>query len=125
VDLANLILEFLKVLLSGPVVAGAVAFSFIVLFRHQIRGVLSRTASIKFPGGGELIAQQLPPKDENPPSELPAPPLEQQPLLPAALTDQQMSAIRAIIDSERARAYLWEYRYLNLFLVATTQQVLE
>ena len=30
-----------------------------------------------------------------------------------------------MLDAERARAYLWEYRYLNHFLAFHTQQVLD
>lgn len=122
---ATLILEFLKVLLTGPVVAGAVALAFMLMFRQPLRGLITRIASIKLPGGGELVAPQLPPEP------VPAKPPEisvsqaEPPLLPASLSDTQVAQIREVLDAERARAYLWEYRYLNLFLVARTIRVLE
>lgn len=122
---APLVLEYLKVILSAPVVAGVVAMTFIFKFQSGLRGLINRIAHIKFPGGGELSAPQLPPEPAPKGPPLPGPVEEEQPLLPAALTDQQVSAVKELFDAERARAYLWEYRYLNLFLAPVTQEVLE
>lgn len=122
---AGIILEYLRVLLAGPVVAGAVAITFMRMFRGGLSGLISRTASIKLPGGGELVAPQLPPEAEKASPPPPVVPDQQQPLLPASLDDSQLKAIKELFDAERARSYLWEYRYLNYFLVPITQEVLE
>lgn len=56
---AQIIIGFLKVILTGPVVGGAIALAFIVIFREQLNGLVARLATIRFPGG-ELSAPQLP-----------------------------------------------------------------
>lgn len=122
---SSIVLDYLRVLLSGPVIAGAVAVFFFLKFRDGIRGLISRIASIKLPGGSELLTPQLPPETEKPVAPPPVPPDQQQPLLPATLDEPQLKAIKELFDAERARAYLWEYRYLNLFLAPITQEVLE
>jgi hypothetical protein len=45
--------------------------------------------------------------------------------LPDTLDQKQLEEVRALFDAERARAYLWEYRYLNYFLALQTQHVLD
>lgn len=42
-----------------------------------------------------------------------------------ALAPEQVKQLSDIFQAERARAYLWEYRYLNYFLVPLTQRVLD
>lgn len=37
----------------------------------------------------------------------------------------QVQAVKEIFLAERARAYLWEYKYLNYYLVRSTQVVLD
>lgn len=41
------------------------------------------------------------------------------------LTSTDLENLEQIIRSERARAHLWEYRYLNYFLVPATHRVLD
>lgn len=123
--IAQTVLEYLKVFLSAPVVAGAAIFTFLIMFRGAIRGLISRIATIKLPGGSELTARQDPPPPIEKAPEVPPPTKEETPILPAALDDKQVKEVRELLDAERARAYLWEYRYLNLFLVPRTQMVLE
>ena len=123
---AQLVLEFLKVLLSPQVIAGVVACSFLLFFRDDIKALLLRIAKIKFPGGAELSTPQtakLEEAFENKPP--PTPPPTEDSKLPANLAPPQLQAVRDLLDAERARAYLWEYRYLNYFLVYQTQHILD
>ena len=41
------------------------------------------------------------------------------------LTPEQVKIVSEAFESERANAYLWEYKYLNLFLVPNTKNVLD
>src|SRR5574337_765786 len=127
--IAALVLEYLKALLSPQCVAGIVALVFLWRFRDDIRALMKRVASIKLPGGAELSAPQLE-RAENEkiaakePSALSA---GTAPALPEGLhlTPEQASAVAEAFRAERAKAYLWEYRYLNYFLVPNTQRVLD
>ena len=48
---AQLVLGYLKVLLSTQMVAGVVCLAFLYMFREDIKALLLRIAKIKFPGG--------------------------------------------------------------------------
>ena len=87
----------------------------IAILRREIRDLASRIVRVKFPGG-ELQARQqaeagapMGNAGVNPPP----------PPLPDGLqiSDQQRTAIVQVIQSQTAAARLWEYRYLNHFLV--------
>lgn len=128
-ETASVILEYLKVLLSAPPITGAVATIFLVLFREEIRTLIGRTASIRFPGGElstsqiERTAEELTENPEQPP---PLPPAEP-PSLPPGLTlgpEEQLKLVE-FVKAERAQAALWEYRFLNFYLVRSTQRVLD
>lgn len=104
-----------------------VAFLFLWLFREDIKALLLRIATIKLPGGAELSTLQSERQikeeriEDNP---LPTP--EQTvPGLPDDLNQNQRCVVENIIRAERATSYLWEYRYLNHFLVYRTQHVLD
>jgi len=122
---AQLVLEYLKVLLSPQVVAGAVTFTVLFYFRNQIRAVFDRI-KIKFPGGTELSTSQATTIDgtEKP---LPNPPKDVSANLPLPpnLNQQQLKQVEELLQAERVRSYLWEYRYLNYFLAFHTQHVLD
>ena len=125
---AELILEYLKVLLTGPVLFSLVAVLFIAIFREDLKALMLRVAKIKLPWGAEVSTSQ---SDQLAVEEVrPAP----QPSgtnqvalvgLPSDLTPQQRSAVEQLIRAHVATAYLWEYRYLNYFLVRGTQAVLD
>jgi len=127
-DISKLILDYLKVILTAPVLFSIVAIFFIFQFREDIKALLLRIAKIKLPGGTEVSTSQ---------SNLPAaedPKMEMEPTaskevqiqgLPDNMPPQQRQAIEQIIRSHIATAYLWEYRYLNYFLVRGTQEVLD
>lgn len=127
-EIAKLVLEFLRVLLSAPVVAGAIAIAFIAVFRGDIRALMRRVATIRFPGG-EVSTSQAERSSEVAPAAgtTPKVPSEEQVTLPQniALTPEQVKQLGEIFQAERARAYLWEYRYLNYFLVPLTQRMLD
>lgn len=127
-DTATLILEYLKVFLSTPVVTGGVVIAFMSLFHKQVGGLIDRIWKIKFPGGELSASQQNKARNEieSPDAaakRLPAKQVE----LPNTIqvTPDQSQQIVQLIQSERANAALWEYRYLNYYLVRSTQLVLE
>lgn len=131
-DIAKLVLEYLKLLLSPQIVAGIVIAAFLLLFRPELRSLLNRIAKIKLPGGAEVSTSQiersseeLPARGEKPPP-LPAESSEA-PSLPSNLTvsPEQLQTLEEAFAAERARAYLWEYRYLNYFLARSSQRVLD
>jgi len=129
VAVAQLVLEYLKVALSVQVVAGIVTLVLFKRFAVDIRALLARIAHIKLPGGAEVSTPQLERvTDKNlPPKGVPDLPADATPTLPEGihLTPDQAGAVAEAFRAERARAYLWEYRYLNYFLAAGTQRVLD
>lgn len=126
---AALVLEYLKALLSPQALACVVAFVFLSYFKDDIRALMRRVASIKLPGGTELSTPQLERAagDTAATREPPALPAGAAPTLPDGLhlRPEQARIVADAFNSERARAYLWEYRYLNYFLVPSTQRVLD
>lgn len=128
-DIATIVLEYLKVFLSTQVMAGATVFAFLVLFREDIRGLFKRVAKVKFPGGGEFsttqlekASEELSPRGEQPPVITTDPPKLPDNL---TLTPEQIKIVGEAFSAERARAALWEYRYLNYFLARHTQLALD
>lgn len=127
-DIATLILEYLRVILTFPTMVGILGVLFLCFFKVEIKSLFSRIASLKW-GTAELAAPQLPPSMERDASQTekgklpnPAPPQ-----LPAGITvpPETLKSLEQFVLAERARAYLWEYRYLNYFLVLGTQRVLD
>lgn len=128
-EIATLILEYLKVILTTPVAAGATAITFFVLFKDDIRSLFKRVAKVKFPGGGEFSTTQIErASEEFQPQgvQLPIAPPDP-PSLPDNLTlnPEQIKVVGEAFAAERACAALWEYRYLNYFLAHSTQCVLD
>jgi len=125
--MAQLILDYIKVILSPQVIAGAVGFTLLALFRDAFKALLLRIAKIRLPGGTEVSTSQITKAEEaaeNKPLDR-LPPAEPPPPLPPSLDHNELEQVKQLLDAERARAYLWEYRYLNYFLVYHTQQVLD
>ncbi len=124
----GIVLEYLKVLLTAPVLFSLVALVVIIVFREDIKALILRVAKIKLPGGAEFStsqSKQLVIEEEKPAPEPRA--NEGMPILglPETLTTEQRGRIEQIIRSHIATAYIWEYRYLNYFLVRGTQVVLD
>ncbi|WP_297797817.1 hypothetical protein [uncultured Marinobacter sp.] len=125
---AGLVLEYLKVLLSGPVLFSLVALVVIIVFREDIKALILRIAKIKLPGGTEFDtpqSKQLDAEEEKPAPEPRA--NDEMPILglPEGLTAEQRERVEQVIRAHIATAYTWEYRYLNYFLARGTQVVLD
>lgn len=122
---AQIVLEYVRVILAWPAVVAIVALTFVVLFRAQIGDLIGRIFKIKFPGGELFASQQQKSKEEIAPKTVPpdVPPAE----LPQdiTLTPDQRQQMVQVLQSERANAALWEYRYLNYYLARSTQTVLD
>src|SRR5207249_2538621 len=93
----------------------------------DLKAMLLRIAKIRFPGGTEISTSQSENQEKEAAEKQKPPPTPQTglPALPVELMPQQRAAVEEIIRAERATTYLWEYRYLNYFLVYHTQQVLD
>jgi hypothetical protein len=124
---AMLVLEYAKVFLSVQMVAGTAAVLFGAAFKDDIKSLIRRIASIKFPGGGELSTSQVEKSAEAAADERPEPQSVPEPNLPSniSLTPQEQDELRQIIHSERVNAFIWEYKYLNHYLAPSTQRVLD
>lgn len=125
----TLILEYLKVLLSAPPVIGAVVLLFLWWFRKNIGALIDRTKQLDWPGGGVKFGSQQN-REREQVTAADAPPLAagaQRFQLPNTIqvTHEQAQQIGQLVQSERANAVLWEYKYLNYFLVRGTQAVLD
>ena len=122
----NIILDFLRVLLSPQMITALVIIIFLKFYNDEVKALFKRLT--KLPGGVELSA----PQQENlstektiddktspePQSSIESVPIQSQ-------DDKQIETLTALYSTERSRAYFWEYSYLNLYLVARTQQVLD
>jgi hypothetical protein len=116
-EVAKLVLEYLRVVLSWPVITLALGGAFLWFFREEIKAALNRIAGFRF-GDKELLMTQA--TNNVLAAAAPQPP-EATPALPAANgpdTEERVS-------TERERALLWEYRFLNYFLVPRTQLILD
>ncbi|MES9912322.1 MAG: hypothetical protein ABW126_08020 [Candidatus Sedimenticola sp. 4PFRAG1] len=122
-EISKIVLEYLKVLLSAQVVICATTLTFFLLFKNEFKSLLNRIASIKI-GGAELAAPQPLTQSEREKAIEPAEDVD----LPDSINvrDPKLQEdLRNAFTAERARAHLWEYRYLNYFLVHNTQRVLD
>ncbi len=136
--IAELVLEFLWVLLSWPVIVLALGTCFLVRFKEPIAALLDRIATIRFPGDGELL---LPQASMNvlaaSRAEVVVEAVGQAAgtgvvqAVGEAVTPQEVPVGGApdVADGQRRRSErenptLWEYRFLNYFLVARTQILL-
>ena len=126
--MAQLILDYIKAILSPQVIAGAVGFTLLALFRNDFKALLLRVAKIRLPGGTEVSTSQIAKTEESRAEDKPAPKppaADPPPSLPSSLDERELDEVKELLEAERARAYLWEYRYLNYFLAYHTQQVLD
>ena len=127
-ETAKLVLEYIKAFLSLQVVAGAVVITLFLMLKGEIRSLLTRRFKIKLPWG-EVSASQIEKANEELPArgEKPSATTPDAPSLPETLTftPEEVKALRESFAAERARAALWEYRYLNYFFARSTQHVLD
>ena len=120
-EVHQIVLAYLEVLLSWPPLVGLLGTVVLVLFKKEVRSLIGRIARIRFPGGGEIALPQAPPTDTKDAPEVPEGDVE----LPPDVSGAEADRLREAIRSERAATYLWEYRYLNRYLVRATQLVLD
>ncbi|KVR47568.1 hypothetical protein WK16_06715 [Burkholderia ubonensis] len=123
----RLILEYLKVVLSWPVVVGLGATVGTLWFRTELRALINRIASLEFPGG-KLVTQQAMIEDESVIGEaaqsVPADNATPPALQGLRLSAEDQATLRNVFVSERAAARMWEYHYLNYYFAPSTQHVL-
>ncbi len=126
-ETAKLVLEYLKVFLSAPVIGGLVAIIALFFLGREIKTLIQRIAKIRLPGGSEVSTSQIDKAIEGPSGRADPPnPIGESPVPQTANpTPQDYQHLKQLFDAERIRAFLWEYRYLNLFLVRHTQQFLD
>jgi len=109
-------------------VAGILIGIFFWLFKSDLSTLIARIATIKLPGGSEILTSQAGMEKKESLSKNEPPPEPKEPKLDSeslTLTPEQVREIKAVFDAERARAAFWEYEYLNFYLVPNTQKVLE
>lgn len=126
----RLLLEYLRVTLSAPPIVGVVVLVFFCMFKAQIANLIDRILRLNWPGGGVVFGSQKRKEQEeiasNPQALTPGA-SGQHVTLPQnfSLSSQEMQQVVQLIQSERANAALWECRYLNFYLVRSTQAVLD
>lgn len=125
----EIILSYLEIMLSPQMVIGGVIVAFLLAFRGALTALIGRVASIKW-GPAELSAPQ-PISDRRTVDREVSGDDELGELADSDLPDgvnvseEDARRLRQALQSERARAHLWEYRFLNRFLVLNTQRVLD
>jgi hypothetical protein len=118
-------LEYLKVFLSTQVIAGIIAIVFFKTFKVDIKALILRIAKIRLPGGGELSTPQLEKLHNEKPIADKTLPEPQSTDLQVNIQQRDIETVRGLYNAERARAYFWEYSYLNYYLVPSTQRALD
>ena len=122
-EIANLVLEYLRVLLTAPLLFSVVAIVFFYRFTEDIKALLLRVAKIRLPGGAEVDTPQSRRIEREPrPVNTEEVPVQG---IPAGLTPDQEQAITQLLRAQIATTYIWEYRYLNYFLARGTQLTLD
>ena len=125
---AEFTVEILRILLGSAPVAAVVVLIFGFVLRKELRSLMARVATLRFPGG-ELVTTQVERESEQKASgsKVPVPQIEGPSELPPSLSlsVEDQKKLMDLIRAERARAAWWEYRFLNLYLVPNTQLVLD
>ena len=123
-EIARLALEFVKTVASWPVIGGAIASIVLLMFRDDLHYLIESIIEIKFPGGGLLLSQRR----QNRKLQR----LDKAEI--AASGNTQIAEIGTPTHSEEQpppellaateERLMWEFRYLNNYLVPATQLVL-
>lgn len=127
-EIAKMVLEYLQIIFSPQVIIGIVVVLFYRKFNLELKSLIDRIATVKFPGGEISTTQQAKTKPDNEDSKsVPKVPANENTFAPEglSLSPDQAKQIKELFDAERAKAYLWEYRYLNYYLVQRTQRILD
>jgi hypothetical protein len=120
-EIAKLVLEFVRLLCSAPFMLFVTVCFLSCKFYGQIKELLHRIASIRF-GGTELTLKQIQAKESE--NNTPIPKATSPNGVLSGLPETDNQQIYDIIKSESEKALLWEFRYLNYFLVPRTQNIL-
>ena len=116
----ELVLGYLRVLLSAPPMTVLVVIVLVSVFKNNLKTLMDRIATIKFPGGElSTISQGIDHTEKTGPEEPP-------PDLPEGhISLEQQELVRSFIQAQQTTSRLWEYRYLNFHFVRDTQLVLD
>ena len=116
----ELALGYLRVLLSAPpmTVLGVLVLAWV--FSSDLKAIMSRIATIKFPGGELSTTSQVIDHTEKTGPDEPPPDLSEG--LNISLEQQEL--VRSFIQAQQDTIRLWEYRYLRDYLVLSTHRVL-
>ncbi|SAK40601.1 hypothetical protein AWB76_00189 [Caballeronia temeraria] len=121
----KLLLEYLKVFLSWPVIVGLCIFAASRRYSEEIKALINRIASLEFMGG-KLVTQQEKVEAEqgvDGSDSIAAPSVPE--LEGLHLSPEQVVQIRNLFAAEGAAARIWEYRYMNYFFAPATQHALD
>ena len=115
----ELALGYLRVLLSAPPLTVLGVLVLVWVFRSDLKAIMSRIATIKFPGGELSTTSQVIDHTEKTGSEEPPPDLTE-----GHISLEQQELVRSFIQAQQATIRLWEYMYLKDYLVLNTHRVL-
>ena len=121
----EIIVGYLRVLLSAPPMAALVVIVLGWAFRNDLKAIMARIATIKFPGGELSTTSQTDRLEKTGPDELPTGSTET--ALPEGLTllPDQQKLVTDFIQAQKTTSRIWEYRYFNSYFVHDTQLVLD
>ena len=115
----ELALGYLRVLLSAPPLTVLGVLVLVWVFRSDLKAIMSRIATIKFPGGELSTTSQVIDHTEKTGPEEPPPDLPE-----GHISLEQQELVRSFIQAQQATIRLWEYMYLKDYLVLNTHRVL-
>ena len=115
----ELALGYLRVLLSAPPLTVLGVLVLVWVFRSDLKAIMSRIATIKFPGGELSTTSQVIDHTEKTGPEEPPPDLPE-----GHISLEQQELVRSFIQAQQATIRLWEYMYLKGYLVLNTHRVL-
>src|SRR6267142_581664 len=106
---ATVVLEYLKVVLSAPVLSVLAILIFLYMFRPDLKALMARIAKVKFPGG-EIETSQLDKikEETSPKGKLPEPVTKEGTTTgDHPITVPEGSDVTALLAAERAKSTLW------------------
>lgn len=113
--------EYLKILLSWPSIGLLITLILVNNFKQPLSDWLSRL-KIEY-GGAILSGQQI---ATSPKGDADLPQIQETPKTVSPITEGlNEGQLKDLVLQWRANAYIWEYRYLNTYLVYNTQRVLD
>ena len=116
----EILINFLKVLLSTQVIFGSIILYFLITYKLNIKSMLRGVSKIKLPGGTELTTLQIQKEFEEPIKDFKIPDN-----INSKIYTSKKEDIIKLYSQERSRAYTWEYMYLNQYFVKNTQYILD